>query len=74
VNVSDQKLIGSLIKLLNKMEIFPAHLKVNVGYNGEDEHFSLEEEYKCIRIIKPNPKRERSREFTVMSTNKAKNY
>ncbi|MHA1252454.1 MAG: hypothetical protein ACTSRP_20890 [Candidatus Helarchaeota archaeon] len=56
------------------MEIFPAHLKVNVGYNGEDEHFSLEEEYKCIRIIKPNPKRERSREFTVMSTNKAKNY
>ena len=69
---SDQKITDSLINLLKKLEIQPRLLLADAGYDSEDNHFKLREELNCIGIIKPNPRRKKSKRYTAKSINKAK--
>jgi len=69
---SDQKITDSLIDLLKKLEIQPRLLLADADYDSEDNHFKWREELNCIGIIKPNPRRKKSKRYTAKAINKAK--
>jgi len=64
-------MIKLAIKLLKRMKISPRYMIADAGYDSEDNHFIIREDLGSFSVIKPNPKKSKTRKYSIKKVKKA---